>query len=74
MIEPLPLAGQNPLERLKASFGFAFNHRLLALVSEAGGSSNALSSYRVDDDGRLALITPSLSSSKLQRSLEGSFI
>jgi 6-phosphogluconolactonase (cycloisomerase 2 family) len=41
-------------------FGFQFSHRLLALVSEAGGTSNALSSYRVAGDGQFSVITGSL--------------
>jgi 6-phosphogluconolactonase len=46
-------------------FGFEFTHRGLAIVSEAGPplspvGPNALSSYRVDENGKLELITGSL--------------
>jgi 6-phosphogluconolactonase (cycloisomerase 2 family) len=41
-------------------FGFEFTHRSVAIVSEAGVTSNALSSYRTDDNGNLQLITGSL--------------
>ena len=41
-------------------FGFQFNHRSLAIVSEAGATSNALSSYRVGENGQVQLITGSL--------------
>ena len=39
-------------------FGFRFTHRSLAVVSEAG--ANALSSYKVNDNGQLDLVTGSL--------------
>ena len=41
-------------------FGFQFTTHSLAIVSEAGATSNALSSYRVDENGQLVLITGSL--------------
>ena len=46
-------------------FGFEFTHRGLAIVSEAGaplsaGGQNALSSYRVDENGKLELISGSV--------------
>jgi 6-phosphogluconolactonase len=41
-------------------FGFEFTHSRIALVAEAGGSSDALSSYRADENGKLDLITGSL--------------
>jgi 6-phosphogluconolactonase len=41
-------------------FGFGFIHDRLAIVSEAGGTSNALSSYLAEQDGTLELITGSL--------------
>ena len=41
-------------------FGFEFTHRSIALVSEAGGSSNALSSYMTQQNGQLNVITGSL--------------
>jgi 6-phosphogluconolactonase (cycloisomerase 2 family) len=41
-------------------FGFEFTHHRLAIVSEAGATSNALSSYAAGDDGTLELITGSL--------------
>lgn len=41
-------------------FGFQINNRSLAIVSEAGATSNALSSYRVNETGQLELITGSL--------------
>jgi 6-phosphogluconolactonase (cycloisomerase 2 family) len=47
-----PSSGDTP-------FGFQFTHRNVAIVSEAG-TSNALSSYGVDENGQLALITGSL--------------
>jgi 6-phosphogluconolactonase (cycloisomerase 2 family) len=47
-----PSSGSTP-------FGFAFTHRRVAIVSEAG-ASNALSSYLAGDDGTLTLVTPSL--------------
>ena len=46
-----PSSGSTP-------FGFQFTHRSVAIVSEAG--PNALSSYRVDENGQLELITGSL--------------
>ena len=41
-------------------FGFEFTHGSIALVSEAGGSSSALSSYMAKQDGQLNVITGSL--------------
>src|SRR5262249_3748638 len=44
-------------------FGFAFSHDNVAIVSEAFGGApgaSALSSYEVDEDGSLVVITPSL--------------
>lgn len=41
-------------------FGFEFTHGRIALVSEAGGSSDALSSYMAEEDGQLEVITGSL--------------
>ena len=41
-------------------FGFEFTHRSLAIVAEAGTTSNALSSYRAGQNGELELITGSL--------------
>ena len=41
-------------------FGFQFTHRGLTIVSEAGATSNALSSYKVNNNGQLELITGSL--------------
>jgi 6-phosphogluconolactonase len=41
-------------------FGFEFTHRSLAIVAEAGTTSNALSSYRAAENGELELITGSL--------------
>jgi 6-phosphogluconolactonase len=41
-------------------FGFEFTHGSIALVSEAGGSSDALSSYMAEQDGQLNVITGSL--------------
>ncbi len=41
-------------------FGFEFTHSRIALVAEAGGSSDALSSYSTEEDGHLNVITGSL--------------
>jgi 6-phosphogluconolactonase len=41
-------------------FGFEFSHQSIALVAEAGGSSDALSSYMAEQDGQLNVITGSL--------------
>lgn len=53
--EPIsnPSSGATP-------FGFEFTHHSLAIVSEAGGTSNALSSYIAGEDGALELVTGSL--------------
>lgn len=43
-------------------FGFEFTHRSIALVSEANAAAtNALSSYRAEENGQLEVITGSLS-------------
>ncbi|HYK90115.1 MAG TPA: beta-propeller fold lactonase family protein [Acidobacteriota bacterium] len=47
-----PSSGSTP-------FGFAFSHDNVAIVSDAG--SGALSSYAVDEEGNLDLVTPALS-------------
>jgi len=44
-------------------FGFAFVHSNIALVSDASGGAagaSAVASYRVDENGNLAVITPAL--------------
>jgi 6-phosphogluconolactonase (cycloisomerase 2 family) len=44
-------------------FGFAFGHDNVAIVSEAFGGApgaSALSSYKVDEDGNVVVVTPSL--------------
>ena len=44
-------------------FGFAFGHNNVAVVSDAAGGpsgTSALSSYEVDEDGNLEVITPAL--------------
>lgn len=44
-------------------FGLAFDHRNIAIVSEAAGGPNgtsAVSSYEVEDNGGLDVVTPSL--------------
>jgi len=43
-------------------FGFAFAHDDVAVVSDAGSGAgtSAASSYEVDEDGRLAVVTPAL--------------
>jgi 6-phosphogluconolactonase len=44
-------------------FGFAFDHNNVAVVSDAAGGpsgTSALSSYEVDEDGNLEVITPAL--------------
>ena len=46
----------------KTPFGFAFDHENTAIVSDAGSGpgTSAASSYEVDDDGNLEVITPAV--------------
>jgi 6-phosphogluconolactonase len=41
-------------------FGFEFTYHDLAIVSESGATSNALSSYKTEEEGALDLVTGSL--------------
>lgn len=58
----VPAAGVSFPSGGTTPFGFAFGHEDVAIVSDAGSGpgTSAVSSYKVDEDGNLDVITPAL--------------